>query len=316
MVNPARLDARGHMTKLKVGMIGVGLMGHGIAGNCLRKGHPLVVLAHRNRAPIEDLLEKGATEAKTPRELAAAVDVLQICVSGSPEVEAVVFGPDGIIAGAHERLIVVDCSTSDPVSTKRVAAALAEKGVRFVDAPLGRTPKEAEAGTLDAMIGADPETFAIVKPVIECWAGKIVHLGPVGAGHTMKLINNFISIGYAGLYSEALALGARSGVTPEMFHSVIGGGRMSCGFYDTFMAYVVGRDPNAHKFTLANAAKDMRYVANLATETDTATFLQGAIRSYLASAVSTGHGEDYLPMLADHVARLNGVSLGPPPAET
>jgi len=292
-----------------VGFIGVGLMGHGIAKNIVGKGYPLLVLAHRNRAPVEDLIARGAGEARSARELAEQADIIHLCVSGSPEVEANVFGPDGILAGAREGLVVVDCSTSDPVSTERIAAALAEKGARFADAPLGRTPKEAEAGTLDTMVGADEETFRLIEPVLRCWAANIVHLGPVGSGHKMKLLNNMISIGYGALYAEALAIGARAGITPDMFHAVISKSRMACGFYETFMRYVVEGDRDAHRFTLRNAHKDMRYLANMASETGAAPFLQAVMRNYLASAEAMGKGDDYLPMLADHVAELNGVGV-------
>ena len=127
----------------------------------------------------------------------------------------------------------------------------------------------------------------------------------------MKLLNNFVSIGYAALYSEALALGARVGIAPREFHAVIGGGRMSCGFYDTFMKYVVERDRDAHKFSIQNAHKDVRYLANLANNAGTANFLGSVVKNYLATAEAMGKGDDYLPMLSDHVAALNGVSLGP-----
>jgi hypothetical protein len=242
--------------------------------------------------------------------MAAAAEVIVICVTGSPEVEGVVRGADGILAGAKPGLIVIDCSTADPVSTAALSAEMQAKGVSMVDAPLSRTPKEAEAGTLDVMAGAADDVFAKAKPVIECFAGKIVHVGPTGAGHTMKLINNFVSISYAAIYSEAMALGARTGISPKQFHAVIGGGRMSCGFYDTFMKYVVERDRDAHKFTIRNAHKDMRYLMNLANTAGSANVVAPVVKGYLASAEAMGKGGDYLPMLSDHVASLNGVSLG------
>ena len=297
------------MAKNVVGFIGLGLMGHGMAKNILAKGNDLLVMAHRNRAPVDDLIKRGAREAGTASEMAAAADFIVLCVTGSPQVEEILRGPKGIKAGARKGLVVIDSSSSDPISTKALAAELRETGVTLIDAPLSRTPKEAEAGTLDCMVGGDEAGFAKAKPIIECFAAKIVHVGPTGAGHTMKLINNFVSIGYATIYSEALALGARVGISPAQFHAVIGGGRMSCGFYDTFMKYVVERDRDAHKFTLANAHKDMRYLANLATEAGAAPFAQSVVKNYLASAEAMGKGGDYLPMLSDHVAALNGVSL-------
>jgi hypothetical protein len=298
------------MAKSTVGFIGVGLMGHGMAKNILEKGNDLIVMAHRNRAPVDDLLSRGASEAKTPKEMAAAAETIVLCVSGSPQVEETVRGADGILAGAAKGLTVIDTSSSNPVSTKALAEEMAAAGVTLVDAPLSRTPKEAEAGTLDCMVGADDDVFERVKPLIECFAAKIVHVGPTGAGHTMKLLNNFVSISYACIYSEALALGARVGISPAQFHAVIGGGRMSCGFYDTFMQYVVGRDRDAHKFTLANAHKDIRYLMGLANEAGAVNFVGAEVRNYLASAEAMGKGGDYLPMLSDHVAALNGVKLG------
>jgi 3-hydroxyisobutyrate dehydrogenase-like beta-hydroxyacid dehydrogenase len=297
------------MSRKTVGFIGLGLMGSGMAKNILAKGFDLVVMAHRNRAPVDALVAQGAREVASPRQMAEAAQVIVICVTGSPQVESLVHGPEGILAGARNGLIVIDTSTSDPVSTAALAHDLAKAGVSLVDAPLSRTPKEAEAGTLDCMVGADAEAFAAARPVIECFAAKIVHVGPIGAGHTMKLLNNFVSVGYATLYSEALALGARVGISPEQFHAVINGGRMSCGFYETFMKYVVERDRNAHRFTIANAHKDMRYLANLANQAGVAAFAQSVVNNYLAGAEAMGKGGDYLPMLSDHVAALNGVTL-------
>ena len=290
-----------------IGFIGVGLMGRGMAANILRKGYPLVVMGHRNRAPVESLLAMGAQEAATPAELAQRCSILHLCVSGSAQVEEIVFGPDGILASGAKGLTVIDCSTSDPVSTKRVAAALAAAGIRFADAPLSRTPKEAEAGTLDTMVGASPEVFASIRPILACWAGIIVHLGPVGSGHTMKLVNNFIAMGYAALYSEALALARRSGLSPQQVDSVIGAGRLRNGFYDTFMKWTLEGDENAHPFTVANAHKDMRYVASLAAETGTATPMQAVLRNTFAMMDAAGQGDRFVPMLAGFVARLNGL---------
>ncbi len=298
------------MAKRVVGFIGLGLMGRGMAGNILRKGNDLLVMAHRNRAPIDALVAEGAREVKSARLMAAAADVIVICVTGSPEVEGVVRGADGILAGAKPGLLVIDSSTADPVSTAALVGEMKAAGVSLVDAPLSRTPKEAEAGTLDVMVGASDEDFAKARPVIECFAGKIVHVGPSGAGHTMKLINNFVSISYAAIYSEALALGARTGISPKQFHAVIGGGRMSCGFYDTFMKYVVERDRDAHKFTIQNAHKDLRYLMNLANKAGSANVVAPVVKGYLASAEAMGKGGDYLPMLSDHIAALNGVKLG------
>ena len=127
----------------------------------------------------------------------------------------------------------------------------------------------------------------------------------------MKLLNNFVSMGYAALYSEALTVGAKAGLSPKVFDAVIRNGRMDCLFYQTFSKYVVDRDRNAHRFTLANASKDMTYLAGFALALGVANPVGAAVRNAFAQAVATGHGEDYVPMLSDLVAEWNGTSLAP-----
>jgi 3-hydroxyisobutyrate dehydrogenase-like beta-hydroxyacid dehydrogenase len=289
---------------LRVGFVGVGLMGHGMAKNIVEAGHGLTVLAHRNREPVEDLKARGAVEAGSIAELARGSDVIFLCLPGSPQVEAAV----AAILGAEPKgKTIIDTSTSNPVSTRALAERCGDAGATLIDAPLSRTPKEAWEGTLDTMVGASEADFERVRPLLETWAAKVVRVGETGAGHTMKLLNNFVSLGYASIYSEALAIGAKNGIDPATFHGVIGGGRMDCGFYQTFMQYVVGRDRDAHKFALRNAHKDMRYVVSLANESGIASHVSSAVKNGLATAESLGRGDDYLPMLADVVAELNGI---------
>jgi len=296
------------MEKERIGFVGVGLMGHGMAKNIVEKGWPLTVLAHRNRAPVEDLKARGAQEAANARDLAARSDIVILCVTGSPQVEAVINGPDGL-ASAGKPLLVCDCSTSDPSSTVKLAAELAPKGITLIDAPLSRTPKDAEAGTLDVMVGGDPAAIDRAAPVLEAFSQRVVRTGPVGTGHMMKLLNNFLSLGYAAIYAEALALGAKAGLTPAVFDSVIRGGRMDCGFYQTFMKYVLERDRDAHKFALSNGLKDTSYLAAFANASGVANPVGAAVRNSFALAVGAGRGEDYVPMLSDIVAELNGIKL-------
>ncbi|MDX3927461.1 MAG: NAD(P)-dependent oxidoreductase [Shinella sp.] len=294
------------MAKAKVGFIGLGFMGQGMAANILAKGWPLCVMARRNRAPLEKLVADGASEAVSPRDMAERCDIVVLCVTGSPEVLSIIEGPDGI-AAAGRPVTIVDCSTSDPSVTVRLATDLAARGVTLIDAPLGRTPADAAAGTLDVMVGGAEEDVARIRPLLECFAGRIIHTGPIGSGHTMKLLNNFLSMGYAALYSEALMLGRKAGLTAEVFDSVIRGGRMDCGFYQTFFRWVLERDPNAHKFAIRNGFKDMSYLAAFANATGAANPMGAAVRNSFAQAVGAGHGEDFVPMLSDFVAEANGI---------
>lgn len=296
----------------RIGFVGVGLMGHGMAKNLVTKGYPLSVLGHRNRAPVEDLKQAGAQEAATAQDLAAASDIVFLCVTGAPQVEAVV---GGLLDGARPGLTIVDCSTSEPTLTLALHAQAKTRGVDVCDAPLGGTPANAAAGTLSAMVGAEPEVFARVAPVIGAFAVKVTHVGAPGAGHTLKLLNNFLSLGYGAIYAEALAMAAKVGVTPQTFDSVIRGSRMDCGFYQTYMTYVLERDENAHRFTLSNAHKDLRYLNNLATATGAANFVGASVKNVYAAAEGLGKGAWNVPQISDVVARMNGVSLGPVPQE-
>ena len=295
--------------KPRIGFIGVGFMGHGMARNLLEKGHSVQVIGNRNREPVEDLIARGATEAASPAALAAAVDIIHLCLPNSTSVERVMRGAKGIIAHARPGLTVIDTTTADPASTVALAAELADVGGTLVDAPLGRTPKEAEAGTLDAMVGCDEATFQRVLPVIQCWAANINHVGPVGSAHKMKLIMNFISMGYAALYAEALTTAAKAGIAPQTVRNVIGSSRLSNGFFDTFMAGAVGGDREIHKFTITNAAKDLRYCAAMAMAGGMANPMGAAMRSMFAAAEASGRGGDFVPRLAELFAAANGLDL-------
>ncbi len=297
------------MSEERIGFVGVGFMGHGMAKNLLAAGYPVTVIAHRNRAPVEDLLGHGATEAGSLAEVAQASSIVHICAPGSPQVEAIVAE---LLPGLKPGAIVVDCSTSDPTSTMALSARLEAAGCHMADAPLGGTPVQAEAGQLSTMVGASDAVFRRLEPVIGSWARAIVHLGPCGSGHKMKLLNNFLSLGYAALYAEALALSEKVGVTTKQFDQVIRGSRMDCGFYQTFMGYAVEGNRESHKFTLTNALKDMRYLEAMADSVSLANPIGNAVKNSLALACAAGGDgpEDYLPHLVDFVARRNGVRRG------
>ena len=295
-----------------IGFIGVGLMGHGMAKNIVSKGYQLTVLGHRNRQPVDHLVALGAIEVQSVRELAQHCDIVHLCVTGSPQVETLMLSDDGLLAHLRPGAVIIDCSTSNPVSTLALAAQAQGCGIKFVDAPLSRTPKEAEAGTLDTMVGSDLATFERITPVLRCWASNIVHLGPVGLGHKMKLINNFVAMGYAALFSEALAISRKAGLSIEQFHSVLGSGRMRSPFYDTFMQWSLLQDENAHRFTISNAHKDMRYLASMANELGLVSPLQAQVKNGFAAMEAAGQGERFVPMLADFIASINAL---PPSSE-
>ncbi|MEO7852107.1 MAG: NAD(P)-dependent oxidoreductase, partial [Rubrivivax sp.] len=215
-----------------IGFIGAsGMMGHGMAKNLLAKGHTLSLTVHRNTQRVADLLAVGATQARSARELAAASDIVFLCVTGSPQVEAAVLGDDGLLAGAKAGLLIVDCSTSEPDSTAKLRERCAASGVKFIDAPLSRTPVEAELGKLNVMVGADSADLAAIEPVLTCFAENVFHVGAPGAGHTIKLLNNFIAQAVCTATAEAFAVGQRAGVDLGQLVKLVSAGPVNSGLF-------------------------------------------------------------------------------------
>ena len=289
----------------KVGLIGVGLMGHGIGKNILAKGHQLKVLGHRNRKPVESLIGLGATEAKTAREIAETCDVAILCVTGSPEVEDAVYRADGLLAGVHSGLIVADCSTAEPGSTLKVAASIMAKGGRFADTPLTRTPKEAEAGKLGVMTGGDDATVAALRPIIECFADTIVHAGGVSSAHTLKLINNFISLGTAAVVAEAIAAAHKGGVDMTALKDIVMAGGAASVMFERLIKVPLADDDSAARFAIRNGAKDLRYYTNMTEMMPAVSFVGEAVHQSFLLAMNLGYGDRYIPRMITMLTELN-----------
>ena len=298
--------------KPRIGFVGLGLMGHGMAKNLLAKGFPLIVRVHRNRKAAEDILAAGAQEAKTNAELANASDVVILCVTGSPQVEEIIYGDKGILSVAREGLIVVDTSTAEPESTAKIRGDLAARGALFVDAPLARTPKEAEEGRLNTMVGADDATFARLKPVLSAYCENVIHAGPPGHGHMLKLINNFLAMSIATATAEACAACAKSGVSIGKLHEIISAGAVNSGIFQAIVGKMLeAKDLSGLKFTLSNAMKDLRYYNRFAATLPVAASVGGAVHQSLVTANLLGFGEKYVASLVEAQERLAGVAIVP-----
>jgi len=298
--------------KQRIGIVGAGLMGHGIAKNLVEKGFPLAVRGHRNRVPIDDLVKRGATEVKTNADLARASDIVILCVTGAPEVEDVIFGVDGVAGAARPGTIVVDTSTSEPSTTAKMREALAKQDVRFVDAPLARTPVEAEQGRLNTMVGADDSTFAELKPVLAAYCENIVHAGPPGHGIVLKLINNFIAQAICTATAEALAAAAKSGLSIRKLHEVISAGAVNSGLFQMIVGRMLeGGDLTGLKFTIVNATKDLRYYTHFTESMMIPSVMGEAVHQSLVTANALGFGDKYVPSLVEAQEKLAGVAIVP-----
>lgn len=297
------------MAKKKVGLIGAGLMGHGIGKNIVTKGYELTVLGHRNRAPIDDLIAKGAKEAGSPRAVAEASDIVFLCVTGSPQVEDLIYRKDGLLDGMKPGLIIADCSTAEPTSTKKVAEAVHAKGGRFVDVPMVRTPKEAEEGKLGLMTGGDEKTLKEIRPILDCFADTIIHAGPVGAGHTLKLINNFIAIGTAAVVAEGIAAGLKAGVDMKALNDIVMAGGAKSVMFERIIKVPLADDDSAAKFAIDNARKDVRYYTNMTETMPLASPVAEAVHQTLVLGAAQGYGQKYVPRLVNLACQLNGIKL-------
>ena len=301
------------MANKKIGFIGVGLMGHGMAKNLVEKGFPTTVLGHKNRAPVEDLVKRGAKEAKNVSELVKASEIVLLCVTGSTQVEDLIYRKGGILESVASGQIVVDTSTSLPGSSLKIAAELKAKGVRFVDAPLTRTPVEAEQGRLNTMVGADGATFREVEPVLKAFCENIFHVGEVGAGHKIKLINNCAAIGQMVLIAEALTACAKLGVDPKKYFALVSTGAANSGIFQMLAGKAVDGDFGGLQFGLANALKDVRYYNQMAMEFGVTGAMAAATLQTLTQAVNLGFGgpEHLVAALVPAVAKLNNTTFPP-----
>ena len=286
------------LDKPRIGFVGIGLMGHGIAKNLVTKGHPLTLRLHRNRKAADDLFAAGAKEVPTYAELAKAADIVFL------------FGADGIASGAQRGLVVIDTSTSEPATTARMRDALAPKGVRFVDAPLARTPVEAEAGKLNIMVGADDATFAELQPVLGAFCENVIHAGPAGHGIVLKLINNFIAQAICTATAEACAAAVKSGLSLHKLHAVVSAGAVNSGLFQMVLGRMLeSGDLSGLKFTLANAAKDLRYYTHFTESMMLPSIVGEAVHQSLVTANALGFGDRYVPSLLEAQEKLTGVSI-------
>jgi 3-hydroxyisobutyrate dehydrogenase-like beta-hydroxyacid dehydrogenase len=295
----------------RVGFIGLGLMGHGMAINLARKGFALTVKVNRDRSRLADILAAGAKEAATNAEVARSADIVILCVTGSPQVESIVFDAGGILESAREGLVVIDTSTSEPGSTARVRDALGAKGATFVDAPLARTPREAEEGRLNAMVGADEATFERVKPVLAAFCENIFHVGPPGAGHTLKLVNNFIALSMAASIAEAFAVAAKAGVRLDKLFEVVSMGALNSPIFQMIAGGAVQGDLTRMKFSIVNASKDMRYYTHLAESLPVASFVGEAVHQSYQQAVAMGLGDRLIASMIEAQEQLSRVKIVP-----
>ncbi|PMM49561.1 NAD(P)-dependent oxidoreductase [Vibrio splendidus] len=291
------------MTKPVIGFIGLGLMGGNMVENLQKRGYHVNVMDLSAEAVARVTDRGNATAFTSAKELAAASDIVQFCLTTSAVVEKIVYGEDGVLAGIKEGAVLVDFGTSIPASTKKIGAALAEKGAGMIDAPLGRTPAHAKDGLLNIMAAGDMETFNKVKPVLEEQGENVFHLGALGSGHVTKLVNNFMGMTTVATMSQAFAVAQRAGVDCQQLFDIMSAGPSNSPFMQFCKFYAVDGEEKLG-FSVANANKDLGYFLALCDELGTESLIAQGTATSLQAAVDAGMGNNDVPVIFDYFAKL------------
>ena len=290
------------MSKPTIGFIGLGLMGGAMVGRLQDQGYDLTVIANRTRTHVDQAVERGAREVTTARAVAEASDIVMLCMDTSANVEARMRGADGVIAGLKPGAVVIDFGTSLPASTKALGAEVAAAGGQYLDAPLGRTPAHAKDGLLNIMGSGDKAAFDKVKPVLDDLGENVFHLGALGSGHTIKLINNFFGMTVANAMCEAFAMADVAGVPRQDLYDVVSAGPLKSGMMDFVKGYAVDGDPAQLAFAIKNAAKDVGYYAQMASDAGVDSIMSKCALSALETARDAGRADDMVSQMVDFYA--------------
>jgi len=288
--------------KPAIGFIGLGLMGSAMVERLQSLGYPMTVIAHKKREAVEAAVTRGAVEATSPGELARTSNIVMLCVDTSASVEAIMYGPEGVIENIRPGSLVIDFGTSIPQSTLNLEAALKAKGSSMMDAPLGRTPAHAIDGLLNIMSAGSEADFDRAKPVFDDLGENVFHLGPISVGHTVKLINNFFAMTTACAMSEAFAMADLAGLDRKTLYDVMSSGPLRSGMMDWIKANAVDGTKDMLAFSIANGRKDVGYYSNMADDLGAPSFMSPATKQAMSLAKSAGWGDNMVPELVDFMA--------------
>ena len=289
----------------RIGFCGLGTMGRHMAGNLRRAGFEVTVW---NRTPgrAGDLLAAGCREAASPAELAGGVDIVVTCVSDTPDVEAVLFGPDGVASGIAAGGMVVDCSTISPEATRAFAARLAGLGVGWLDAPVSGGSEGAKNGTLTIMVGGAGADLERARPVLDAMGKTITHFGPAGSGQAVKAVNQVVISGVYLAVAEGMVLAMKAGLDPEAVVAALGGGVAGSWILANRSAKMVG---NAYPlgFKTSLHLKDLGIALELARQLGVVLPVTGLAAQLEAGLVARGYGDEDMSNLARPIRQLSGM---------
>jgi 3-hydroxyisobutyrate dehydrogenase len=290
---------------MNVAFIGMGTMGAPMALNILKAGHAVVV-HNRTRDKEKPVADAGARRAASPAEAAREADVVIICVSDTPDVEAVVLGKNGVIEGVQPGSVVVDMSTISPSTTRRIAETLSAKGVEMLDAPVSGGSEGAQKGTLSIMVGGQTDALDRARPILAAMGKTITHIGPVGAGQMTKAINQIVVAGTYWSVAEGLALGLKAGLDMEKVVQAVGGGAAGSWAWSNRSANMIKNSyPLGFKVRLHR--KDLNIALNVARELGVTLPVTALVEQNETGLIARGHGDEDISVIARSVREPSGI---------
>ncbi len=292
---------------MKIGFIGLGIMGKPMARNLMKKGHSLVVSGH-NQKVAKEFKDAGAEVFATPKEIAANSDIVITMLPNSPQVEEVVLGKDGVIEGAKKGSCVIDMSSIAPLSSRKVCAELEKIGVDMLDAPVSGGEPKAIDGTISVMVGGRQEVFDKYKDVIACMAASVVRTGDIGAGNATKLANQIIVAINIAAVSEALTLAAKVGVEPELVYKAIRGGLAGSTVLDAKAPMMMDRNFKPG-FRINLHIKDLKNVLDTSHEVGVTLPLTASVMEIMQSLRSDGHDSEDHSAIVRYYEKLDNIEV-------
>lgn len=294
----------------RVGFVGLGIMGLGMSRNLLKTGFDLTVW-NRTASKTQALVSEGAKQAASPAELAAQCDMVVICVSDTPDVEAVLLGDNGVIHRIRAGSLVVDCSTISPIKTQQFAKALGDKGAHMLDAPVSGGSEGAARGTLSIMVGGEPEQFERAKPVLEAMGKSITHVGPNGAGQMVKLVNQILVVHSMLALGEAFLFAQAGGLDLEKTLKAVEGGAAGSWTLSNRGPQVIVRDWRPG-FMIDLQQKDLRLILEAADELGVPVMGCSTVFHLYRTLQSLGCGAEGNHALIKALENLSGIKVGEP----
>ncbi|MBH5371047.1 NAD(P)-dependent oxidoreductase [Bradyrhizobium sp. CNPSo 4016] len=273
-------------------------MGTGIGISLLRRRIELHFKANKKRSGADRLTGAGAHEHPSIAELARHVTAVVLSLPSSREVEAVCLGQDGLFVHMSRGALIIDCSTSYPASTIALAEQAQKRGLGFIDAPVTRSPEEAELGLLNAIVGSNEEIFPVAEGILAAFCETVLHVGDVGQGHKLKLVYNSMTIGIAAIAAEVCQFASGVNVDLVTLRSLVKRGSTNSGIFQAFAAFLLGEKPEVLAISIANSAKDIECAVRLAGESSVPVPVLAAAAHKLNVAVAAGEGELTLPHLS------------------